>query len=330
MAPYYFRILYFVILVILSSIAQKWIWDIVYSLSGKSRNDVYEFGLEHQGRFRSRRFGWWLVESSSDRRKTRILIFICSLLTALPLFGSFFAFISLFNRAFDPYVEYTAFALLVIVVLTFVIGIVYKRRNNVVSDKLKDEFIQYKSAVKKHHKEQCEIYERGRKGSKFQIYSLGFLKLFVVVALMIGLFFLFLDPAKPKTAEEVTQSVSEYGIELVNLTSMYRVDWEDKNNQLETGLKGEKEDISFEFFVFDSYDSGANILNQYAAYIKRQADELDTEYKEQKTNYFNYTARVAGKYYILTIIKNTLVYAHCDVENDETLQEIVRAAGYLE
>lgn len=330
MAPYYFRVIYFIILAVLSSLAQKWIWDIIYSLSDKKRKDVYEFGSEHQGRFRSRLFGWWLVESSSDRRKSRILIFICSILMVLPLMGTFLAFVSLFERALDKFVDYAAVALLAVTVLTFVIGIIYKHRNNVVSAKISEEISEYKSAVKKHFKKQNEIYERGRKGSKAQIYTFGFIKLFAVIALMIGLFFLILDPAKPKTAEEVTQSVSKYGIELVNLTSMYHVSWEDKNNQLETGMKGEKADISIEFFVFDSYDSSINILNQYAANIKRQADELDTEYKDQKTNYFVYTARVAGKYYVLSNIKNTLMCAQCDVENDELLLEIVRSAGYFD
>lgn len=330
MKPEIIRLIFFIVLIPLFTLSQKWIWDVIYSLSSKSKQEIYKFASKHTGKFRSRYFGWWLVESSSDRKKTRILIFVCSVLMALPLLASFIAFVGLFESALDSILNYVAVSLLILVVLTFLIGIVYKHRNNIVSVKFKEEFNEYKSAWKAHYKEQCEIYERGRKGSKFQIYAFGYLKLFIVIALMIGLFFLILDPAKPKSPEEVSKAVSEYGIELVDLTTYYKSIWDDKNNQLYTAFKGEKDDIYFEFFVFDNYDSASNILNQYAANIKRKAEKLDTEYKEQKTNYFNYTARVSGEYYILTMIKNTLVYANCDVENDEMLQEIVRAAGYLE
>lgn len=330
MKPETIRLIYFIVLVAVSSLSQKWIWDVIYSLSSKSKQEIYKFASKHTGKFRSRYFGWWLVESSSEPKKTRTLIFICSVLMALPLLASFIAFVGLFEDSLDVFLKYAAVILLVIIILTFVIGIIYKQRNNIVSVKFKEEFNEYKSAWKTHYKEQCEIYERGRKGSKFQIYAFGYLKLFLVIAIMVGLFFLILDPAKPKTAEQVSSAVSQYGIELVDLTSYYKSAWDDKNNQLETGLKGEKDDLYFEFFVFDSYDSASNILNQYAALIKDKAEKPDTEYKEQKTNYFNYTARVSGKYYILTMIKNTLVYARCDVENDDMLQEIVRAAGYLE
>lgn len=330
MSPQLIRLIYFIVLVPLASLSQKWIWNVVYSMSSKSKQEIYKFASKHTGKFRSRYFGWWLIESSSNRRKTHFLIFVCSVLMALSLLASFFAFVGMFESALDSFLNYTAIVLAVVVALTFIIGIVYKHRNNIVSVKFKEEFNEYKSAWKKHYKEQCEIYERGRKGSKFQIYAFGYLKLFLVIALMIGLFFLIINPAEPKTPEEISQSVSKYGIELVDLTEYYKSAWDDKNNQLYSGFKGENDDIYFSFFVFDSYNSASNILNQYAANIKDKADELDTEYKEQKTDYFNYTARVLGKYYILTMIDNTLVYANCDVENDQLLQEIVRAAGYLE
>lgn len=330
MKPEVIRLLFFCVLIILSSFSQKWIWDIIYLLSNKSKQEIYKFASKHTGKFKTRYFGIWLFESSSDRTKTRVLVSLCSVLIALPLFGFFMAFVGLLEKSLGRFLDIAAIVLLAIALLTFVTGIFYKRRNNIVSVRFKDEFNEYKSAWKSHFKEQCEIYERGRKGSKFQIYAFGVLKLIIVIGLMIGLFFLILDPAKPKTANEVSQAVSEYGIKLVDLTSEYKIAWDDKENHLTTGLKGIKDDIVFQFFIFDDYDSAENILNQLASYIKNISDELDTEYKKQKTDYFNYTARVDGQYYVLTLIDNTLVYASCDVENDELLLEIVRAAGYID
>ena len=155
----------------------------------------------------------------------------------------------------------------------------------------------------------------------------------VVVALIVGIFiyiFAVKGPKTPATAQLVQEVFESNELMYGDVTVDYREKW-NVDDMLQKAVACEKDDLRFDFFVFDSEASAEQIRKQYRSYIRENRYSTpNIEVSEGVSNYMLYSIKAAGMYTVCMRVENTLVFAYCDEENATNLNKIMIGIGYFE
>lgn len=73
------------------------------------------------------------------------------------------------------------------------------------------------------------------------------------------------------------------------------------------------------------------MLGQFHAEIIMNYNAINkVERVDKIANYTIHTLKSLGKYNVAIYVENTVVYAHCDADNDNEINKILAAIDYLE
>ena len=155
----------------------------------------------------------------------------------------------------------------------------------------------------------------------------------IVVVLIVAIFvYIFTvkgpkTPATPQLVQEVFESNElMYG----DVTKDYREKW-NVDDMLQSAVACEKDDLRFDFFVFDSEANAEQIRKKYRSYIRENRYSTpNIEISEGVNNYMLYSIKAVGMYTVCMRVENTLVFAYCDEKNAADLNKIMVGIGYFE
>lgn len=155
----------------------------------------------------------------------------------------------------------------------------------------------------------------------------------VVVALIVFIFvyiFAVKGPKTPATPQLVQEALTTNELPYADLTEDYREKW-NVDDMLQSAVGCEKDDLRFDFFVFDRDASAESYRKQYQSYIRENRySNPNIEVSEGVSNYMLYSIKAAGMYTVNMRVENTLVFAYCDEENADSLNRIMVGIGYFE
>lgn len=155
----------------------------------------------------------------------------------------------------------------------------------------------------------------------------------VVVALIVFIFvyiFIVRGPKTPATPQFVQEVLTTNELPYADITEDYREKW-NVDVMLQSAVACEKDDLRFDFFVFDSDASAEHIRKQYQSYIRENRYDIpNIEVSEGVSNYMLYSIKAAGMYTINMRVENTLVFAYCNEKNAADLNKIMVGIGYFE
>lgn len=143
---------------------------------------------------------------------------------------------------------------------------------------------------------------------------------------------LVIDSVKPldtATGEQVWNVFSSHGYTPLDLTEIYIE--ENPNIGLIKNTSIRPGDFQLEFYEFDSAKSAKSASTSVTSNIteiKRQNFNNCIETRVSKTNIFNMTLRADGKYYFITRIDNTILYAYGTEESASEILSIAEDLGY--
>ena len=158
----------------------------------------------------------------------------------------------------------------------------------------------------------------------------GYLKLALVIIFFIVLAIVFFNffsvPKTPATTEQVKSVMIAQGYEPKDITELYYESDPGFKSVLNRCISFDKDDIHFEFFDFNNDNSAIDVYSQ-VSYKYNYPDSI--EIKNQIANYTIYTLDSLGKYNVAIYVGHTAVYAYCDSENKDKIDNILDAIDYL-
>lgn len=135
----------------------------------------------------------------------------------------------------------------------------------------------------------------------------------------------------PATIEEVWLAIEEVGYEPEDITETYHSNDVDAVLSLKQCIAFKKDDIEFQYLVFNNRDSAVDFwgtIYQKITLRYNSFQKIETEY--YVANYRIYTLDSLGKYNVAIYVDNTAVYAYCDSENKNEINKILKEIDYLE
>jgi len=157
------------------------------------------------------------------------------------------------------------------------------------------------------------------------------IKLILVLLMFFGIIFAVVRVStKPKpvaTSQQVKELLTSKGYGVQNLTEKYKV----PGSSVTDNITVEQETLVFQFFVFDNSNAASDGYDKLTTEMnKRRTRTQDIETKGFHGNFIYRTLLANDKYYCLSRIGETLIYA-TGTENDrEAINEIMFELGYLE
>ena len=139
------------------------------------------------------------------------------------------------------------------------------------------------------------------------------------------------DSKIPATADEVREVIISNDYEPTDYTDSYSEKDLSFKLALKESIAFESNDIHFEFFEFQNNEDAENLWTQAYQKITLQYNsfkKIETEYNV--ANYHIYTLDSLGKYNVAIYVGNTLVYAYCDSENKNEINQILNQIDYLQ
>lgn len=153
--------------------------------------------------------------------------------------------------------------------------------------------------------------------------------LFVLIGLIIGVITYYSSNVPTPVSTDVMQSVLiQYGLQPVDCTKRALSQLPDSG--LENCTIVEKNDLHFEFYVFNNDKSPRRIYQQaYSNIHTRHYSYPNKETEYGKLGYGTYTLNAGGQYSVAIYLKNTAIYAYSSSENQEFINQILNAINYL-
>lgn len=162
----------------------------------------------------------------------------------------------------------------------------------------------------------------------------GFIKLGIFLAFMIiliwAIFKIFVVPKNPATTEQVRGVLISQGYEPQDITEWYFK--HDKNFKLSLiqCIAIEKDDIHFEFFVFNGKSAAVDVYAQFYSKISLSSNSLyERKTDRQAANYSIYTLDNNNTYHAVTFVENTVAYSYSKSENQNEVKKIFAAIDYI-
>ena len=164
--------------------------------------------------------------------------------------------------------------------------------------------------------------------------NLKFILFPIIVVVLIAAIFIYIfaagGPKTPATPQLVQEVFAENELMYGDVTEDYRKKW-NVDDMLQSAVACEKDDLRFDFFVFDSEVNAEQIRKKYRSYIRENRySNPNIEISEGVSNYMLYSIKAAGMYTVCMRVENTLVFAYCDEENAADLNKIMVGIGYFE
>ena len=172
---------------------------------------------------------------------------------------------------------------------------------------------------------------RRRKRVNAEMTDKDWLKLILILLLFSLLVFAVVKAAtKPTpvaTSQQVEKLLTSKGYTVRDLTEKYKV----SGSSVTQNVTVEQGTLVFQFFVFEDGNSSKDGYDKLTTEMnKRRTRTQDVETKGFHGNFIYRTLLANGKYYCLSRIGETLIYA-TGTENDrEAINEIMFELGYLE
>lgn len=162
----------------------------------------------------------------------------------------------------------------------------------------------------------------------------NFIKVSIALGTLIGIIMIVISttnkPKTPVTTDQVWDILEAQGFEPVDTTQIYKDDWGDSGNILKNSVSTQVDDISFNFFVFDSDKSAEYVRTLYLNYIRDNRYSIpNVEITEGISNYLLYTLKANGLYSVVIRVGNTLIFAYSDEENAEKINDIILEMKYF-
>lgn len=151
--------------------------------------------------------------------------------------------------------------------------------------------------------------------------------------LLVGFVFLaraLMTPIDAATDAQVWDVAVAHGYSPYYLTDEYKEEYPTRGF-IQT-IAFVKDDLRFEFFVFDSVQSALSANRSIVTEVKSIEREhygncIATE--ESRANFYIYTLRAGGKFYYLMYIDNTVFYAYGYEESADEIKSIAKELGYV-
>ncbi len=183
------------------------------------------------------------------------------------------------------------------------------------------------------HSKQKTVYANNISNKKLLLITVASIfALFLIVGSVVCFIWLMsADSKTPATTQEVKEAIINYGYEPVDYTDSYYEADISFQLALKECVAFESDDIHFEFFEFNSKEDAVDIWGQAYQKITIQYNawqKIETEY--YVANYRIYTLDSLGKYNVAIYVGNTAVYAYCNSENKNEINEILNKIDYLE
>ncbi len=156
----------------------------------------------------------------------------------------------------------------------------------------------------------------------------------LIIGSMILIFYIVLCiavvPKTPATAEQVWEVLTSQGYEPQDITELYFKKDSGFKQILIKCVAFEKDDIHFEFFVFNNKGSAIDTYRQaYTQIILNRRQMPYAEHDTQIANYSIYTLESAGEYSVAIYVGATSVVAYCKEENSSKIGDILRSIDYF-
>lgn len=128
----------------------------------------------------------------------------------------------------------------------------------------------------------------------------------------------------PATCQQVTAVLSDLGYAPSDTTSMYIK----QDSHLKSSVAIENEQIRFDFFEFDNDDSAYTLFYNNHDLIYENISDGFREWDAHYNNYAMYSMSSNGVYYISIWVGNTVVYAYCNNEYRDEIDNILVSLDY--
>lgn len=160
------------------------------------------------------------------------------------------------------------------------------------------------------------------------------IKLLLAVGMLVGViaivFSITNQPKTPVTAESVWEIMESQGHTPIDTTEIYKKEWGENGNILTQSIGIKKDDVIFNYFVFDSTESAEYVRKLYQTYIRDNRYFIpNVEIKEGKANHVVYTLEANGLYSVNIRVENTLIFAHSDTKGMDAVNQIIIEMDYF-
>lgn len=164
-----------------------------------------------------------------------------------------------------------------------------------------------------------------KKGIKKYIPLIVFL--LILGTLSFGLIRLSAKHPEPATVEQVKNALVTQGLKPEEFTKSELYNF--PNDKLIDSVTAEKDDLHFQFYIFDDAATAADVYGQAHSiiYTTRMATPK-TEVENKLLGYRFYVLNANGTYSIAILDENTVLYAYCNSESLKILEEITDEIGY--
>lgn len=154
----------------------------------------------------------------------------------------------------------------------------------------------------------------------------------IAIIFMIVWGILVIDAVKPldtATGEQAWDVFASRGYTPVDLTDMYVE--QNPNAGLIKSVTIKTDDFQLEFFIFDTLQGTLNATSATSTDIRKieyQHTNNCIKTYVSKTNIYNMTLTAGGKYYFITRIDKTVLYAYGTEESASEILSIAKELGY--
>lgn len=153
----------------------------------------------------------------------------------------------------------------------------------------------------------------------------------LVMLSLIGAILCFSLIGKPTSisAERISEILVSYDLQPMEITASAYDNFQGAG--LEKCIVAEKDDVRFEFYVFDNSGSARRVYQEAHAIIvttKMDIPRVQIEYGKIGCRYYSLTA--GGNYSVTTYVDNTAIYAYCSEENQSKIVSILDDVGYVD
>lgn len=333
------RLLYFLLLIPLSWLSTRWLWEMACRFAGVSRQDVWKYRASLQHRPHAGWFLWgWLTSRPLHSRKTKLFLRLYLVGMAPSLIAAMLAVNGLFLRILDEILFYAGIFVPCVIAVSALAYVIYRR-------KYPDAFTEKNSLVAAQreffsflknwiYKKEIEPYPNRYRGSRIKLVAQGVFSLLVVISVMVGLFLIILNASnptkKPVTSQQMWDVLASQGYQPQDITQEV---WESGSN-LNRALRARDEDGFYFLFNDFNEEGGGNAQSVYrqVCELSRKGRDLSAYQQSEQAqgNYAFYTLQGNGTYLVCARVKNTVIYGSIPEEHAEALQEIMISIGYFD
>lgn len=167
------------------------------------------------------------------------------------------------------------------------------------------------------------MFEKFRKlGNKGIYFSIAFI--IILFAIIWGILLINAGEKTPVDGQQVYKVLINLGYEPIDTTSLYIED----DSDLQKSVTIDNKKIRFDFFEFNNENSAANAYGSACNQMHDYRSFPNISRSEGYANYYKYSLKSSGVYYITVRVGNTVLYAYCDEDYMSELGKILSEIDY--